>query len=145
MLNNEHVVIETNCGTTPCSPRNMQGQSGRQKLGDSNTVFHTAWNLASFLLYVLQTYLLGMRKACGIGLLYRNYRCLLEETRWLGCWLIYVCLETRWLGQKTWFLSPGPVLSVVTGRLTAASAGVVRSLYRIRWGGGRWRGERGGG
>ena len=28
----------------------------------------------------------------------------------LGCWLIYACLETRWLGQNPWFLSPGATL-----------------------------------
>ena len=30
----------------------------------------------------------------------------LRETRWLGCWLIEVYLEKRWLGQPPWFLSP---------------------------------------
>ena len=32
--------------------------------------------------------------------MYRNDRSLLEETRWLGFWLISVCLETRWLVQS---------------------------------------------
>ena len=48
-----------------------------------------------------RTPLAGFWKTCGIGLFYRNYRSLLEETRWLDCWLASVCLETRWLGSKT--------------------------------------------
>jgi len=54
--------------------------------------------------------LAGFWKTCGIGLFYRNYRSLLEETRWLDCWLASVCLETHCLGQNPWFLSPGTTL-----------------------------------
>jgi hypothetical protein len=39
--------------------------------------------------------LAGFWKTCGIGLFYRNYRSLVEETRWLGCWIASVCLKTR--------------------------------------------------
>ena len=43
--------------------------------------------------------LAGYAETCGIGLFFRNYSSLfLEETRCLGCWLIFVCLATRWLG-----------------------------------------------
>ena len=51
-----------------------------------------------------------MRKTCGKGLFYRNYRPLLQETGWLVSDFISVCLETRWLGQKKWFLCPGSTL-----------------------------------
>ena len=33
-----------------------------------------------------------VRHVGGIGLGFRNYRSILEETRWLGCWLIYVVI-----------------------------------------------------
>jgi len=43
---------------------------------------------------------------------------LLEEPRWQDCWLASVCLETRWLGQKAWFSSPGMLLYTWRGRET---------------------------
>jgi hypothetical protein len=69
-----------------------------------------AWIWPSFFHCALETRWLGVRKTCGIGLFYRNYRPLLQETGWLGSDFISVCLETRWLGQKPWFLSPGTLL-----------------------------------
>jgi len=60
----------------------------------------------------LETRWLGVRKTCGMGLFYRNYRPLLQETGWLVSDFISVCLETRWLGQKKWFLCPGTTLYV---------------------------------
>jgi len=36
-----------------------------------------------------------------------------QSTHTLAGWVadfIYVCLKTRWLGQKPWFLSPGLLL-----------------------------------
>ena len=69
-----------------------------------------AWIWPSFFHCALETRWLGVRKTCGIGLFYRNYRPLLQETGWLGSDFISVCLETRWLGQKRWFLSPGLTL-----------------------------------
>ena len=71
-----------------------------------------AWIWPSFFHCALETRWLGVRKTCGIGLFYRNYRPLLQETGWLGSDFISVCLETRWLGQKRWFLSPGLTLYV---------------------------------
>ena len=59
-------------------------------------------DLASFFQCTLETRWLGVRKPCGIGLFYRNYKPLSEETGWLGADFISVCLETRWLGQKQW-------------------------------------------
>ena len=52
-----------------------------------------------------------MRKPNGIGLFYRNYRSLLEETSWLrlGAGFINVGLETRLAGSK-------PVVSVSRAR-----------------------------
>jgi hypothetical protein len=38
--------------------------------------------------------LAGFWKTCGIGLFYRNYRSLLEETCWLDCWLDRVLRNT---------------------------------------------------
>ena len=35
---------------------------------------------------------------------------------------MYVCLETRWLGQKTWFLSPMVSNMVSSGTRTRAVA-----------------------
>ena len=69
-----------------------------------------AWIWPSFFHCALETRWLGVRKTCGIGLFYRNYRPLLQETSWLGSDFISVCLETRWLGQKKWFLCPGTTL-----------------------------------
>ena len=66
-----------------------------------------AWIWPSFFHCALETRWLGVRKTCGIGLFYRNYRPLLQETGWLGSDFISVCLETRWLGQKPWFLCAG--------------------------------------
>ena len=66
-----------------------------------------AWIWPSFFHCALETRWLGVRKTCGIGLFYRNYRPLLQETGWLVSDFISVCLETRWLGQKKWFLCPG--------------------------------------
>ena len=63
-----------------------------------------------------------MRKTCGVGRCYRDYRSLLEETRWLGCWLLFVCLETRWPGQSPQFLSPRDAA------VAAALAGVSKNL-----------------
>jgi hypothetical protein len=81
--------------------------------GNRNWQTETAdWimKLASFLLCALATRWLGVQKNCGIGLFYRNYRSLLEETGWLGAGFISVCLETRWLGPKPWFLFSGTLL-----------------------------------
>ena len=69
-----------------------------------------AWIWPSFFHCALETRWLGVLKTCGIGLLYRNYRPLLQETGWLVSDFISVCLETRWLGQKKWFLCPGTTL-----------------------------------
>ena len=69
-----------------------------------------AWIWPSFFHCALETRWLGVRKTCGIGLFYRNYRPLLQETGWLGSDFISVCLETRWLGQKPWFLFAGLTL-----------------------------------
>ena len=69
-----------------------------------------AWIWPSFFHCALETRWLGVRKTCGIGLFYRNYRPLLQETGWLVSDFISVCLETRWLGQKKWFLCPGTTL-----------------------------------
>ena len=69
-----------------------------------------AWIWPRFFHCALETRWLGVRKTCGIGLFYRNYRPLLQETGWLVSDFISVCLETRWLGQKKWFLSPGSTL-----------------------------------
>ena len=33
----------------------------------------------------------------------------MSDTGWLGAGFISVCLETHWLGQKTWFLCAGTV------------------------------------
>ena len=38
---------------------------------------------------------LGVRKTCGIGIFFSNYRPRLEETGWLSTDFISVCLETR--------------------------------------------------
>ena len=65
-----------------------------------------AWIWSSFLLCALETRWLGVRKTCGIGLFYRNYRPLLEETLWLGAGFISVCLETHWLRLKHAFYMP---------------------------------------
>jgi hypothetical protein len=46
-----------------------------------------------------------VRKTCGIGLFYRNYRSLLEETGWLGCWLHQCVLRNMLAGSK-------PVVSI---------------------------------
>ena len=67
--------------------------------------------------------LAGFWKTCGIGLFYRNYRSLLEETHWLDCCLASVCLETRCLGQKPWFLSPGTTVSLRRHTKIMPSAG----------------------
>ena len=40
---------------------------------------------------------------------------LLQETGWLGSDFFSVCLETRWLGQKPLFLSPGMTLYLCVG------------------------------
>ena len=52
-----------------------------------------------------------MRKTCGIGVFYRNYRLLLEETLCLGAGFLSVCLETPWhlsgLKNVVQVLSPG--------------------------------------
>ena len=69
-----------------------------------------AWIWPSFFHCALETRWLGVRKTCGIGLFYRNYRPLLQETGWLVSDFISVCLETRWLGEKKWFLCPGTLL-----------------------------------
>ena len=69
-----------------------------------------AWIWPSFFHCALETRWLGVQKTCGIGLFYRNYRLLLQETGWLVSDFIGVCLETRWLGQKKWFLCPGTTL-----------------------------------
>ena len=69
-----------------------------------------AWIWPSFFHCALETRWLGVRKTCGIGLFYRNYRPLLQETGWLVSDFISVRLETRWLGQKKWFLCPGSTL-----------------------------------
>ena len=53
-----------------------------------------------------------MRKICVISLFYRYYRSLLEETRWLGCWLIYVCLQTSRVKKRGFYQ---PELPCVTG------------------------------
>ena len=74
-----------------------------------------AWIWPSFFHCALETRWLGVRKTCGIGLFYRNYRPLLQETGWLVSDFISVCLETRWLGQKKWFLCPGTTLYVPEG------------------------------
>jgi len=66
-----------------------------------------AWIWPSFFHCALETRWLGVRKTCEIGLFYRNYRPLLQETGWLVSDFISVCLETRWLGQKKWFLCLG--------------------------------------
>ena len=71
-----------------------------------------AWIWPSFFHCALETRWLGVRKTCGIGLFYRNYRPLLQETGWLVSDFISVCLETRWLGQKKWFLCPGTLLYI---------------------------------
>ena len=42
------------------------------------------------------------------------FKTLLEETGWLGAGFIRVCLESRWLGQKTWFLFAEPPCRYVT-------------------------------
>jgi hypothetical protein len=49
---------------------------------------------------------LGVRKTCGMGLFYRDYRSLLEETGWLGAGFIYVCLKTRfgWVKPRGFYL-----------------------------------------
>ena len=69
-----------------------------------------AWIWPSFFHCALETRWLGVLKTCGIGLFYRNYRPLLQETGWLVSDFISVCLETRWLGQKRWFLCAGTTL-----------------------------------
>ena len=70
-------------------------------LGDRNWLTETAaWIWSSFLLCALETRWLGVRKTCGIGLLYRNYRSLLEETGWLGCWLHQCVLRNTLAGSK---------------------------------------------
>ena len=76
--------------------RNWQRETADWIWPVSSTVFKTRW--------------LGVRKTCGIGLFYRNYRPLLQETGWLGSDFISMCLETRCLGQNPWFLSPGTTL-----------------------------------
>jgi len=55
-------------------------------------------------------------------MVYRN------NTGRLGFWIISVCLETRWLGQKQWFLSPGTLL--YRWKLTALSVRHASSRYR---------------
>ena len=74
-----------------------------------NTDVFKGLDLASFLLCALET------RWQGFG----ADSCYLQKLGWggsflmvhrnnagrLGCWLIYVCLETRWLGQNPWFLS----------------------------------------
>ena len=47
-----------------------------------------------------ETLCLGVRKTCGIGLFYRNHRILLEETICLGAGFFSVCLETLLSGSK---------------------------------------------
>ena len=42
-----------------------------------------AWIWPSFFHCALETRWLGVRKTCGKGLFYRNYRPLLQETGWL--------------------------------------------------------------
>ena len=69
--------------------------------GDRNWLIETAaWIWSSFLLCALETRWLGVRKTCGIGLFYRNYRSLLEETGWLGCWLHQCVLRNTLAGSK---------------------------------------------
>ena len=50
-----------------------------------------AWIWPSFFHCALETRWLGVRKTCGIGLFYRNYRPLLQETGWLVSDFISVC------------------------------------------------------
>ena len=85
------------------------GRTYRVVPGSRNWQVETL-DLAGLFQCTLETRWLGVRKTCGIGLFYRNYRPLLQETGWLGSDFISVCLETRWLGQKRWFLSPGLTL-----------------------------------
>ena len=42
-----------------------------------------------------KTLCLDVRKTCGVGFFYRNYRLLLEETLCLGAGFLSVCLETH--------------------------------------------------
>ena len=85
--------------------------------------------------HALETRWLGVRKSSGIGLFNRNYRLLSEETRWLGFWLVSVCLETRWLSQRSCPLFAGMTLYVlrlsagISVRRAAAAAGIQRCLF----------------
>ena len=73
---------------------------------------HCSLDLASFFLCAIETRWLGVRKNCGVGLFYRNYRSLVEEIGWLVSDFISVCLETCWLVQNPWFLCPGMLLYI---------------------------------
>ena len=71
--------------------------SGKSNLGDTKP--RARLDFGQFFALSFRNPLSWCAKICGIGLFYRNYRLLLEETLCLGAGLI-VCLETHGSGSK---------------------------------------------
>ena len=119
--------------------------------GHGNWQLETAaWIWARFFQCTLETRWLGVRRTCGIGLFYRNYRPLLEETGWLGFWLHQCSLSLSlslslfltssacaqkhagWFKNRVFgFLCPGRILYQNTRHIGDKSIYKYRLIYTL--------------